>query len=72
MWTTVQRGKSEILVYQSFLTSTMADNIRRYIDKILRDRRHDNFERKAYVQSDKNNCAWVWTAPKGDLLLNAR
>jgi len=38
----------------------------------LNDRRHDNFGRKAWFQSNKSSSAWVWTCPKEHSRRNAR
>ena len=50
----------------------LAKNRKHYIDNQLKERDHNNFERKAWMQSDKKNInARVWACPKGDLFLNA-
>ena len=48
MWTTAQKRKTRISVSQSFLITTMSDNRSHYVDKIMQERPHDNFERKAW------------------------
>ena len=51
--------------------SGLAINVIKRNHKALRSP-HTNFERKAWLQSDKKNNAWVWACPRGDLMLNAR
>jgi hypothetical protein len=38
----------------------------------LKNKSHDNFERKAWYKSDKFNNVWIWTCPKEHNWLNAR
>ena len=63
--------EKEELVSQAFLSNLLAESRKHYVDTQLRERNHYNFERKIWIQSEKNNNAWVWACPKGDLLLNA-
>jgi len=72
LWTETHTGKKEGIMSHASLSANPAESIRHYVDSTLRARPHANFERKAWMQSDKTNNAWVWAYPRGDLLLNAR
>ena len=72
MWAQSQVGKKEATVSHASLTVTLAKSRRHFVDKTQRKRPHTNFERKEWMQSDKNNSAWVWACPRGELTLNAR
>ncbi len=50
----------------------MDDNRRHRLNEHTRDKHHDDFERKAWMQCDKSNSAWVTTCPKEHSSLNRR
>ena len=42
------------------------------VNEHMKDKEHENFGRKAWLQSDRNIIAWVTTCPKEHSPLNAR
>jgi len=71
LWAQFQVGKKEATVSQASLTTTLAESRRHFVDKTLRNTPQTNFERKAWMQSDKKIGAWLWACPRGELTLNA-
>ena len=72
LWTKSRAGKKEGTISHASLSATLAESRRHNVDSKLRDRPHTDIERKAWMQSDKNNSAWVLACPRGVLFLNAR
>jgi hypothetical protein len=52
------------------MSTILVERIKHYVDVVLKEKTHDNFERKAWMQGDKSNVAWVRACPKTGLLLN--
>jgi hypothetical protein len=49
----------------------MEDSLRHGLNEHMKGKPHDDFGRKAWIQSDINNSAWVTTCPKEHSALNA-
>ncbi len=71
LWTSVGREKKDIQVTQGTLTATMDDNMRHRVSKHMKYKQHEDFGRKAWMQSDRNNIAWVTACPKEHNSLSA-
>ena len=71
LWTSAGREKKEMQVTQGTLSATM-DEIRRHrVNEHTKSKQHDDFGRNAWMQSDKNNSAWVTAFPKEHNSLSA-
>ena len=57
---------------QGSLTATMDDNNRHRVSEHTKGKEHDDFARKAWLQSDRNISAWVTACPKEHISLDAK
>ncbi len=64
--------RKDLHVTQGSLSATVDDNMRHKMDRFMRARDHKEIARKAWIQGDKNNNAWVTSCPKEHSALNAR
>jgi len=72
VWIATQEGKSEYTMAHANIT-TVLDGIKKaWVDRELMPRPHDDFVRKAWMQTDKSSNAWVWAGPKEHCRINER
>jgi hypothetical protein len=50
----------------------MDESMRHIMDRIMKARNHKEFARKAWMQCDRSNNAWVTACPKEHNALNAK
>jgi hypothetical protein len=72
LWSDAGKEKKDDYVTQGSLTATMDDNRRHMVNEHMKGKEHDNFERKAWLQRDRNINAWVTSCPKEHNSLDAR
>ena len=72
LWSDAGNEKMDVYVTQGNLTATMDGSKRHRVNDHMKDKEHDNFGRKAWLQSDRNNSAWVTACPKEHSSLDAR
>ena len=71
LWSAAGKEKKDVSVAQDILTATMDDNRRHIVSEHMKSKQHEDFGRKAWMQSDRNNNTWVTTCPKELSSLNA-
>ena len=64
LWSTTRKEKNDVCVTQGSLAATMDDIRRHRVNEHMKGKLHEDFGRKAWMQSDRNNNAWVTTCPK--------
>jgi hypothetical protein len=72
LWSDAGKDKKDDYVTQGSMTATMDDKRRHRVNEHMKGKEHDNFGRKAWLQRDRNNNAWVTTCPKEHSSLDAR
>jgi hypothetical protein len=70
--TSVQEGKSQNTVAHANIATVLDENKKTWVDRELLPRPHDDFARKASMQTNKSSSACVWACPKRHNLLNER
>ncbi len=50
----------------------MDDDMRHRLDEHFEGKPHEDFGRKAWMQSDRNSSRWITTCPKEHIALNAK
>ena len=58
-------------VAQGTVSATMDDNMRHRVSKHMKSKQHEDFGRKAWMQSNRNNNARITACPKEHNSLNA-
>jgi len=58
-------------VAQGTLSATMDENMRHRVSEHTKSKQHEDFGRKAWMQSDRISSAWVTACPKEHRSLNA-
>ena len=58
-------------VAQGTLSATMDDNKRHMVNEHIKVKEKEDFGRKAWMQIDRSNNAWVTACPKEHIYLNA-
>jgi len=71
LWTAAKREKKDLQVAQGTMSATMDDNMRHIVNEHMKDKQQEDFGRKAWMQSGKNNNAWVTTCPEEHRSLHA-
>jgi len=71
LWSAAGKEKKDLHVAQGSLSATMDDNRRHRVNEHIKDKQHAGFGSKAWMQSDRNNNAWVTTCPKEQSSLSA-
>jgi len=66
-----RNDKKDVYVTQGSLTTTMDDSRRHMVNEHMKNNEHDNFGRKAWLQSDRSSSAWVRACPKEHSSLDA-
>ena len=64
LWSDAGNERKDAYVTQGSLSATMDDSRRHRVHEHMKNKEQDNFGRKAWLQSDKNNSAWVTSCPK--------
>ena len=71
-WLQAGKEKKDHYVTQGSLTATMDESKRHRVSEHMKGKEHDDFARKAWIQSDRNSSAWVTACPKEHSSLDAR
>ena len=71
MWSAAGKEKKDDTVTQGSPAATMDDKRRHRVSEHMKGKEHDDFGRKAWLQSDRNSNAWVTSCPKEHISLNA-
>ncbi len=71
LWTAARGEKKDMRVAHGTLSATMDDNKRQRISEHMKSKQHEDFGRKAWMQSTMNNGARVTACPKEHNSLNA-
>ncbi len=69
---TAGKGHKDLQVSQGSLSAIMEDNKRHWLNKQFEGKPHEDFGRKAWTHSDRNNSAWIIACPKEHIALNAK
>jgi len=71
LWSAAGKEEKESHVAQGSWSATKDDNKRHRLNEHMKGKQQDDFGRKAWMQSDRNNIAWVTAYPKEHNSLNA-
>ncbi len=72
LWTAAGTEKKDVTVRQGSLTATLDDSRRHRLNAHMKDKQHEDFGRKAWIQCDRNSIAWATACPKEHSALNRR
>ena len=70
LWSAAGKEKKDSHVAQGSLSATMDDHMRHKLIEHMKGTHQDDFGKKAWMQSDRNNNAWVTACPKEHSSLN--
>lgn len=71
LWSVAGKENKNPNVAQGILIRNIEDSRRHMLNEHMKGKPHDDFGRKAWIQSDRNSNAWVTTCPKEHIALNA-
>jgi len=72
LWSAARKEKKDMHVTQDNISTMIDDIIRHKLDRRMRAMEHTEFQRKAWMQTNRSSSAWVTTCPKEHNALNAR